>query len=148
MLYTNEENGLRGGLDYRTRYQASLDRHVLMIESDLGVAAPSGFGFSGNDAARAQVHGHRRRCWRRLARRTSGRPAAAPTSDPACAAARIPAMSPEVDSSKYFVVHHTEADTVDRIDPTDLARHVAALAVMTYVVADMPARLGEAIGTR
>ena len=52
-------------------------------------------------------------------------------------------MSPEVDSTKYFGVHHTEADTVDRIDPTDLARHVAALAAMTYVVADMPARLGE-----
>ena len=33
-------------------------------------------------------------------------------------------------------------------DPTDLAKHVAALAVMTYVVADMPARLGEVIGTR
>ena len=27
VLYTNEENGLRGGLDYSTRYQASLDRH-------------------------------------------------------------------------------------------------------------------------
>ena len=53
-----------------------------------------------------------------------------------------------MDSSKYFVVHHTEADTVDRIDPVDLARHVAALAAMTYVVADMPMRLGEPIGTR
>ena len=56
-------------------------------------------------------------------------------------------MSPEVDSSKYFVVHHTEADTVDRIDPTDLARHVAALAAMTYVVADMP-RGWASVGTR
>ena len=67
---------------------------------------------------------------------------------PSVAAARIPALSPEVDSSKYFVVHHTESDTVDRIDPTDLAKHVAALAAMTYVVADMPARLGEVNGTR
>ncbi len=147
VFYTNEENGLRGGLDYRTRYAAALDRHVLMIESDLGVAAPTGFGFSGNDAARAQVQA--------IASLLSpiGATHVGPSGGgadigPSVAAARIPAMSPEVDSSKYFVVHHTEADTVDRIDPVDLAKHVAALAAMTYVVADMPMRLGEPVGTR
>jgi hypothetical protein len=57
-------------------------------------------------------------------------------------------MSPEVDSTKYFVIHHTQADTVDRIDPGDMARHVAALSAMAYVVADMPIRLGESVGTR
>ena len=147
VLYTNEENGLRGGLDYRTRYQATLDRHVLMIESDLGVAAPSGFGFSGNDAARAQVAAIASLLGP-IGATHIGPSGGGADIGPSVAAARIPALSPEVDSSKYFVVHHTEADTVDRIDPTDLAKHVAALAVMTYVVADMPARLGEAIGTR
>ena len=57
-------------------------------------------------------------------------------------------MSLEVDSSKYFLVHHTEADTVDSIDPADLARHVAALAAMTYVVADMPRASAKSVGTR
>lgn len=147
VLYTNEENGLRGGLDYRSRYQTSLDRHVLMIESDLGVAAPSGFGFSGNDTARAQVAAIASLLGS-IGATHIGPSGGGADIGPSVAAARIPAMSPEVDSSKYFVVHHTEADTVDRIDPTDLARHVAALAAMTYVVADMPARLGEAIGTR
>ncbi len=147
VLFTNEENGLRGGLDYRTRYAGSLDRHVLMIESDLGVSAPSGFGFSGNDTARAQV--------RTIAALLApiGAARVGPSGGgadigPSVAAARIPAMSPEVDSSEYFVVHHTEADTVERIDPAEMARHVAALAAMTYVVADMPMRLGEIPGTR
>ena len=147
VLYTNEENGLRGGLDYRTRYQGALDRHVLMIESDLGVAAPSGFGFSGNDTARAQVMAIASLLGS-IGATHVGPSGGGADIGPSVAAARIPAMSPEVDSSKYFVVHHTEADTVDRIDPTDLARHVAALAAMTYIVADMPARLGEAVGTR
>ena len=53
-------------------------------------------------------------------------------------------MSLEVDGSKYFLVHHTEADTVDKIDPADFARCVAAMTAMAYVVADMPQRLGEA----
>ena len=33
------------------------------------------------------------------------------------------------------------ADTIDKIDPTDLARCVAAGPVMAYVVADRPERL-------
>ncbi len=142
VLYTNEENGLRGGLDYRSRYQTSLDRHVLMIESDLGVAAPSGFGFSGNDAARAQVAAIAALLGP-IGATHVGPSGGGADIGPSVASARIPALSPEVDSSKYFAIHHTEADTVERIDPTDLAKHVAALAVMTYVVADMPARLGE-----
>ena len=143
VLYTNEENGLRGGLDYRTRYQASLDRHVLMIESDLGVARTVGIRLQ------RQRHGARAGAAVASLLGPIGATHVGPSGGgadigPSVAAARIPSMSPEVDSTKYFGVHHTEADTVDRIDPTDLSRHVAALAVMTYVVADMPARLGEA----
>jgi carboxypeptidase Q len=52
-------------------------------------------------------------------------------------------MSLAVDESRYFSIHHTPADTIDKIDPTDLARNVAAIAVMAYVVADMPKRLGK-----
>jgi carboxypeptidase Q len=147
VLFTNEENGLRGGLDYRTRYAGSLDRHVLMIESDLGVASPSGFGFSGNDTARAQVRAIAELLAPIGATRI-GPSGGGADIGPSVAAARIPAMSPEVDSSEYFVVHHTAADTVDRIDPVDLARHTAALAAMAYVVADMPMRLGDVPGTR
>jgi carboxypeptidase Q len=41
------------------------------------------------------------------------------------------------------VIHHTQADTVDKIDPVDVSRAGAAIAVMAYVIADMPTRLGE-----
>jgi carboxypeptidase Q len=52
-------------------------------------------------------------------------------------------MSLDVDGSLYFTIHHTPADTIDKIEPGDLARCVAALAVMSYVVADLPQRLGR-----
>ena len=55
VLFTNEENGLRGGLAYRDQHRAELADHVLMLESDGGVFRPRGFGFSGNDRARATV---------------------------------------------------------------------------------------------
>jgi carboxypeptidase Q len=53
-------------------------------------------------------------------------------------------MSPDVDGSRYFWYHHSSADTVDKLDPHEMARVVALLAVMSYVVADMPERLPRA----
>lgn len=142
VLFTNEENGLRGGTAYAEQHQAELANHVLMIESDGGVFRPFGFGFSGNDAARATVT--------QIASLLAGISAtrigpAGGGADigPAVRAGGIPSMSPEVEGSLYFTIHHTDADTVDKIDPTDMARHVAALAVMSYVVADLPTRLGR-----
>src|SRR5262245_61076576 len=55
VLWTNEENGLRGGNAYRDRYHDQLANHVLMLESDGGVFKPTGFGFTGSDAARTRV---------------------------------------------------------------------------------------------
>src|SRR6267154_4272888 len=55
VLWTNEENGGRGGLAYRAQHRAELARHVLMMESDGGVFRPNGFGFSGSDTARETV---------------------------------------------------------------------------------------------
>src|SRR5207302_10626460 len=55
VLWTNEENGGRGGLAYRDRHRAELAKHVAMIESDNGVFRPLGFGFAGTDTARQTV---------------------------------------------------------------------------------------------
>ena len=55
--------------------------------------------------------------------------------------AGVPQMSLNVDGRRYFHYHHTEADAMDAIDPVELARCAAAMAIMAYVVADMPERL-------
>ena len=142
VLFTNEENGLRGGLAYRDRHSAELANHVLMIETDGGVFRPLGFGFSGNDSARASV--------KAIASLLAGIGAASIGASgggadigPSVQAGKVPAMSLTVDGAQYFTLHHTEADTVDKIEPSDIARCVAALAVMGYVVADLPLRLGQ-----
>ena len=53
----------------------------------------------------------------------------------------VSGMGLVVDGEKYFWYHHTEADTLDKLDPDEVARCVAALAVMAYVVADYPEAL-------
>jgi carboxypeptidase Q len=139
VLWTNEENGGRGGQGYRDQHLAELPNHVMMLESDSGVFRPTGFGFSGSDGARAKV--------RDIATLLAGIDAdhIGPSGGgadigPSVQHANIPALSLEVDGT-YFLIHHTPADTVDKIDPLDIARSTAAIAVMTYVIAEMPERL-------
>jgi len=48
VLWTNEENGIRGAKEYARRHGDDLKNHVLAIESDSGVFKPSGYGFLGS----------------------------------------------------------------------------------------------------
>jgi carboxypeptidase Q len=45
------------------------------------------------------------------------------------------------DSGRYFVIHHSAADTVERIAPEEVSKAAAAIAVVAYAVAEMPERL-------
>jgi carboxypeptidase Q len=145
VLWTNEENGGRGGLAYRDQHRAELSKHVLMMESDSGVFRPLGFGFSGPDSARTTV--------KAIASLLAGLGADQVSTGgggadigPSIQEGHIPGMSLDVDGTKYFLIHHTQADTIDKIDPVEMAKCAAAVAVMAYVVADLPQRLGEPAG--
>jgi len=140
VLFTNEENGGRGGQAYRDQHRAELAKHVMMMESDGGVFRPLGFGFSGTEAARDTI--------KTIATLLTGIAADQISSGgggadigPSVQEGRIPSMSLDVEGSKYFLIHHTPADTIDKIDPEEIAKCAAAIAVMTYVVADLPQRL-------
>ena len=140
VLWTNEENGLRGALAYRDQHRAELIKHVMALESDNGVFRPIGFGFSGGDTARQKVNAIA------ALLKGIGADAVVPGGGggditPSVREARIPSLALLVDDSKYFLVHHTAADTVDKIDPVEMAKCAAAVAVMAYVVADLPERL-------
>jgi carboxypeptidase Q len=50
----------------------------------------------------------------------------------------VPTLSPIVDTRKYFDYHHSPADTLDKIQPEDIRRQVAVLALMAYFLADSP----------
>ena len=54
---------------------------------------------------------------------------------------RAPTMAYMGDPTRYFTIHHTPADTVERIAPEEVAKGAAAIAVVTYVIAEMPDRL-------
>ena len=143
VLFTNEENGLRGGRAYAKDHAAELPNTVLAVESDSGGFAPRGFSIQ----ARPEVA-------ERIRTRVTDlvqllRPISATRVTLGHGGADIgpmvpsgvPTMGLDTDGRTYFDIHHTDADTLDKVDPQALADDIAAVAALAYVVADMPDRL-------
>ena len=136
VAWTNEENGTAGGRAYRDAHRTEVEKHVLALESDDGVFKPRGVAFTGTDSATAIVRQIARLLARIDATGVTGGGGGAdigPVTE-----LGVPAMSPDVDETRYFWYHHTEADTMDKLDPREVALCVATMAVMAYVVADLP----------
>lgn len=139
--WTNEENGMRGGNAYRDAHRNALDKHVLAVESDGGVFRPLGFGFTGSDAAFAIIQ----QIGTLIERAIPGSGAITKGGGGAdigpIMALGVPGAGLNVDGTKYFWFHHTDADTVEQLDPKEVAQCAAAMAILAYVVADLPQRL-------
>jgi carboxypeptidase Q len=137
--WTNEENGTKGGLTYRTTHASEVDKHVFALESDNGVFRPFGIAVVGTDSAIAML--------RRIAPLLGRIGADSVTRGDAEAdvepllEAGVPGAGLYVDRTRYFWYHHTNADTPDKLDPRDVARCVATMAVYAYVLAEMPETL-------
>jgi len=146
--WTNEENGLAGGNAYRDAHRAELDDHLLAIESDGGVFRPQGFGFTGGDSAKAIVR-QVLSLLDRIGAGTLGGEGGGADIGPIMQLG-VPGAGLQVDGTKYFWYHHTNADTMDKLDPREVQMCAAAMAVLSYVIADMPDRLPRtpAVGTR
>ncbi|HKV73200.1 MAG TPA: M28 family metallopeptidase [Gemmatimonadales bacterium] len=134
--WTNEENGTRGGIAYADARGADVARHVLAMESDGGTFRPIGFDFVGSDSAYAvlrQVSALLASIQADSLEKGGGEADIGPLMERG-----VPGMGLRTDPEKYFWYHHTNGDTMDKLDPADMARCVATMAVMAYVVADLP----------
>lgn len=135
--WTNEENGLRGGTQYAADHAD--EHHILAMESDAGVFRPLGFGFTGSEEAYELI--------REIGTLLEGIGSGTITRGGGGAdigplmRTGVPGMGLSVDGTRYFWYHHTDADTIDKLDPDEVALCVGAMAVMAYVVADMPETL-------
>jgi Zn-dependent M28 family amino/carboxypeptidase len=134
VLFTNEENGLRGGRDYARRYEDDMDLHVAAIESDSGGGTPLGFGVSAGEGVLEVVRGVTSQLAIIGADGAFGRGGGADISP--MRAHGVPQMALVQDATHYFDYHHTHADTLDKVDKKDLDRNVAAMALMAYVLAE------------
>ncbi len=142
--YTGEEMGGSGGRAYLEAHRHELDRYVMALESDSGAFAPRGFSVDADSLIIAD-----------LAQRAAPLARIAPDQWKVYKGGSgvdvgfivregVTGVGHRVDTTHYFDVHHSRADTFEKVDPTDLARNVAAIAGLTYLVAETPADLGPA----
>jgi len=140
VLWTNEEHGLHGAYAYSQRYQSQAAKHVFALEADSGVFAPAGLGFSGSDLARQTVT-KIGTLLAPLGLGEIGQGGGGPDIGPIALAGNVPTMAYLGDPERLFVIHHTAADTIERITPAEVSKAAAAIAVITYAIAEMPERL-------
>ena len=140
VLFTNEENGLRGALAYRDAHLAHAAQHVLALESDIGVFDPIRLGFTGSDRAR-HLMADAVDLLRPMGLPPLGVGGGGADIAPIAQAGQVPMMALTGDAERYFQIHHTPADTVERIAPAEVATAAAAIAAVAWVAAEMPERL-------
>ena len=153
--------GGAGGRAYRAMLGDEAKNHVAAIEMDGGAEKPVGFGFGPGGEGRRRLGGSPD-----AAARTQVSPAAfqravdigkllesisagkvSPGGGGAdiapLMAAGVPGFGVRTVGEHYFDWHHTNADTFDKVAPRDFQENVASLAVLAYVLADMPERIAD-----
>ena len=148
VLFANEENGTRGGKAYADSLHGDARRHVAAVEADAGVEPPAGFqaavfaaGTDSTDTLRTNPVLAR---LRDVMPMLSGIGATGVTTGDGgvdigpLMKLGVPGISVRTTGQHYFDWHHSNADTIDKVDPVALRQNVAALAVLVYVLAEMP----------
>jgi len=131
VLFTGEEYGLAGAAAYARRHLA--EHHVAAFETDFGMAAPDAIGVGSEEAVQA---------WAPLlpAFRQFGirrfRPHAYGADVKPIVDAGAMGFDLEPDGHHYFDIHHTAADTLDKVRPEDLRRNAAAVALLAWLLAE------------
>ncbi|MCS6980075.1 MAG: M20/M25/M40 family metallo-hydrolase [Flavobacteriales bacterium] len=133
VLFTNEENGLRGAQKYYDEARQRGEKHVACLESDAGGLTPRGFRYE-NDTASLR--------WLRplatllqpygigyLRPGGSGADISPFRQSPGCLL-----LGYEPDSQRYFDYHHAATDVPDNVHPRELELGSACIAALIYLI--------------
>ncbi len=140
VLWGNEENGFDGARAYGDRYGAV--PHQLVAESDFGAGRLWRFSSRVQAAALPLADAIGQVLAPLGIERGDNAGGAGPDAALLMRRHKWPAMLLFQDGSNYFDVHHTENDTLEKVDPAPLPQNVAAWAVMAWLAAQSPLPFG------
>ena len=132
VCFANEENGVKGGIQYGKTVKEKNEKHLFAIETDAGGFAPRGIALDMDDTKRNQI-----KSWSNLflpygvynfEERFSGTDLY-PLHDMG-----IPAAELMPDSQRYFDIHHTEEDTFEKVNRRELLLGATALTQIIYMI--------------
>jgi len=132
VAFMNEENGGRGGEAYAAKERPG-ETHIAAIEADMGGFMPRGFGVS-TDSVRFQriarwAHLFSPIWADRIIQGGGG------TDISYLQRKNVPQIALIPEMQRYFTYHHSDNDTIDKVDERELELGAACLAILTYVLA-------------
>lgn len=132
VLFANEEFGTSGSQAYLAANQAAVDQHVLGFEADFG-AGPVWRLSSRVGPAQLPAIDQLFRALAPLKLVRGDNEANGGADLDGLARTGMAMLSPDLDGTNYFDVHHTANDTLAKVDPTALRQSVAAFAMTVWL---------------
>lgn len=132
VCFANEENGVKGGIQYGKTAKENAEKHLFAIESDAGGFSPRGIALEMDDAKINQI-----KSWTNLflpygVYNFDGRYSGTdiyPLHDMG-----IPTAELVPDSQRYFDIHHTEEDTFEKVNRRELLLGATVMTQLIYMI--------------
>lgn len=142
IAFAAEEIGLVGGFAYADRHQDNLENLIIGAESDFGADRVYAFSTNVNEAAlpaMAEITSVLKPLGIEYGdNEARGGPDLIPLKR-----AGMPVATLHQDGTRYFDLHHTADDTLDKVDPVQLTQNVAAYVVFAYLMAEHDGKLAK-----
>ena len=133
VLWTNEENGLRGGTQYAENAIKNNEKHIVAIESDASAYIPRGFGFSGSDEQLEKIQD-----WLKYFDKNTisyfSKGGGGADIGPLHRRTGTPMFGLSIDGQKYFEIHHTAKDVFEAVHPREMELGTASMASLVYLI--------------
>ena len=141
ILFSGEEEGLVGSHAYAIAHRKELDKAAGVVIFDSGTGRVTGFSLGGRkdvvDAANKLVAP-----LKQFDAATLLTTAEWGTDHFDFMLEGVPTFVAEQEEANYLINYHAMSDTFDKVDMTQLKKHVAEAAALTFAIAYAPERIG------
>jgi carboxypeptidase Q len=134
IFYINEENGVRGGIEYGIYADTvSTEKHIAAIESDRGVFTPVGFSVTSDSTTLAKLQS-----WLPILEYTgiSWVKAGGSGVDISKIKNAKALIGYVPDNQRYFDLHHSANDIFEEVHSREMQLGTAAIAILTYLLSE------------
>jgi carboxypeptidase Q len=141
ILFTGEEEGLLGSAAYAHDHRAELDRMIAAVVFDSGMGKVTGYSVGGRKDTVAAVRDALEPV-ARLGVKDFTTDVSMDTDNFDFLIEGVPTLVANQEPANYMLNYHAASDTFDKVDITELKRHVAIAAITAFALADNPGRIG------
>ncbi|MGK9127119.1 M20/M25/M40 family metallo-hydrolase [Olivibacter jilunii] len=134
IFYMNEESGAHGGSKYASAARENEEKHLASIESDAGGFQPVGFRIDGDPQAVDQITAYSSL----LSQYGMGRilPKHRGVDIVAMKDLSKVLLSLDCESHRLFDIHHSELDTLDKLNYREVTLGAVAMTVMAFLISE------------